>query len=207
MRFEEEGKIIESNEFFAYAKNYERAANILLREISEDTNITEIQCDDPKMDDISLKSDEYGLFPMVYIVRHYLELQLKGLYLSEGGKFKKIKTNHSLQSILDLLCILIGSDRISKITKTYIQKLHRYDASSEALRYPYDNNGTKIELGSPEENIPNAWEYRSILVKRLQANFSYVSRELENLEGELEHEKEVDNEMMAEMRNEMDSFS
>jgi len=207
MKFEENGKMIDSNEFLAYAKNYGRAAKILLREISEDTDIWKIQWDDPKMDDISLKSDEYGLFPILYTVRHYLELQLKGLYLSEGGRFKKIKTNHSLQSLFDLLCALIGSDRISNITKTYIQKLHRYDSSSEALRYPYDNQGTKIELGSPEENISNAYDDRPILVKILHANFSKVYRELENLEGNLEQEREVRNEMMAEIRGELDSFS
>lgn len=194
----EDGKIINPNEFLAYAKNYERAAKILLREISEYTDIWKIQSDDPKMDDISLKFDEYGLFPILYAVRHYLELQIKGLYLSEGGKFENIKTNHSLQSILDLLCTLIGSDRISHITKTYVQKLHRYDSSSEALRYPYDNKGTKIELGSPEENVSNAYDDRSRLVKILQENFSNVSRELENLEGNLNAEKEIKNEMIGE---------
>ncbi len=204
MKFEENGKMIDSNDFLAYAKNYERAAKILLREVSEYTDIWKIQHDDPKMDDISLKSDEYGLFPILYAVRHYLELQIKGLYLSEGGKFKKIKTNHSLQSLLDLLCTLIGSDRISNITKTYVQKLNRYYSSSEALRYPYDNEGPKIELGSPEENISNAYDDRSLLVKTLHANFSKVSRELENLEGELEHEKEMRNEMMADVRGEFD---
>ncbi|MCH7647095.1 MAG: hypothetical protein IIA83_00600 [Thaumarchaeota archaeon] len=194
--------MIEGNEFLAYAKNYERAAKILLREISEYTDIWKIQFDDPKMDDISLKSDEYGLFPILYAVRHYLELQFKGLILANHGEFNKIKT-HNLQKLLHLLEETIGKDRISKEVKQYVQKLHDYDFSSEALRYPYDNNGTKIELGSPEKNISNAYADRSILVKILQADFSKVSRELENLEGNLDAEREMKNEMM----NEYDSFS
>ena len=194
--------MIEGNEFLAYAKNYERAAKILLREISEYTDIWKIQFDDPKMDDISLKSDAYGLFPILYAVRHYLELQFKGLILANHGEFNKIKT-HNLQKLLHLLEETIGKDRISKEVKQYVQKLHDYDFSSEALRYPYDNNGTKIELGSPEKNISNAYADRSILVKILQADFSKVSRELENLEGNLDAEREMKNEMM----NEYDSFS
>lgn len=202
LNFEEDGKMIDGNEFLAYAKNYERAAKILLREISEYTDIWKIQFDDPKMDDISLKSDEYGLFPILYVVRHYLELQFKGLILANHGEFNKIKT-HNLQKLLHLLEETIGKDRISKEVKQYVQKLHDYDFSSEALRYPYDNNGTKIELGSPEKNISNAYDDRSILVKILQADFSKVSRELENLEGNLDAEREMKNEMM----NEYDSFS
>ena len=116
-------KIIDPSEFLAYAKNYERAARILLREISEKVKILDINYDDPKMDDLLLKDNPYGLFPILYAVRHYLELQLKGLYLSEGGDFNKINTTHSLQDILDLLIILIGSNRISNMTKKYIQKL------------------------------------------------------------------------------------
>ena len=191
MRIFSKHKTIDGNEFLAYAKNYERAAKILLREISEYTDISKIQYDDPKMDDILLKSHEYGLFLTLFAVRDYLELQHKELILVNYGEFDKIKKTHILQKLLNMLEGIIGEGKISEEIKQYVQKLHDYDFSSEGLRYPYGNDGIKIELGSPEKNISNSFHDRSILVKKLQENFSNISRDLENLEGDLEAEEET----------------
>ncbi len=191
MKIISKNKTIDGNEFLAYAESYETAAKILLKELVSDINPFEISSDDPKNESLWMRYHEYGLFSILYNIRHYLELKLKGLFLTNGGEFEKIKT-HSLQSLLDKLGNLIGPQSIPEEVKEYIRKLHEYDSSSEELRYPYDNEGNRFWLGSPEEDISNLVAQRKVLVKRLQEDFSKVSSQLTNLEYNLDVKREYE---------------
>lgn len=175
---------IDAAEFLAYAYSYEMVAKIILSDASLDLDTYSIEADDPWQQLIELKFHQYGLFSIFFLVRHYLELKLKGLILSNGGKFLTIKT-HSLKVLIENLGKLIGSDRIPPMVVEYIHSLDRFDATSEGLRYPYDNRGIKFNLGSPEDNISNFNADRQNLINRVQERFELISNHLTNLEHNL----------------------
>jgi hypothetical protein len=199
MKVENKSGVIDANKFLQYARSYENSAKILLDQISQDIDPYSVPLEttheDPRTNRLIVIDHEYGLFSTLYTVRHYLELQLKGIYLANGGNYAKICDNHSLQSVLDLLTCLIGPNRISPMLKQYILRLNDYDSSSVELRYPYDSEGNRLVLGSPEKGISNATADRKELIQKLQKDFSKVSRELENLECNLDVERDMRNEM------------
>lgn len=194
MKVKKENNIINPLDFLAYARSYEIGAKIILNEISKEIDPYDIEIFDKKLPDIrsdilEMKIYSYGLFSAIYLVRHYLELKLKGLFLDNGGNFNEIKDCHSLHSLLDKLGNLIENSRISGGIKEYIMNLHDYDSTSMELRYPYSNTGDQFILGSPDKKISNTVADRQKLVEKLKEGFEFISSELTNLEYNLDAEK------------------
>lgn len=90
------------------------------------------------------------VYPICFLYRQYLELEMKGLYLkySEDSADKKSKTikdvNHSLLKIWNKIKLLLTENanetefQSVDIVEEYITEFHNYDNSSFSFRYPID---------------------------------------------------------------------
>ncbi len=99
------------------------------------------------------------VFPICFLYRQYLELEMKGLYLkySEDSSDEKGKTikavNHSLLKIWNKIKEILteNADETEKqsidIVEEYITEFHHYDQSSFSFRYPIDKE-LKLQFGS-----------------------------------------------------------
>ena len=107
----------------------------------------------------SLFDAPYLYNPTMYMLRHSIELLLKGLIIREEKKKRriaasKIKPNGRLMnrthSLLDLWNYFkslypISENDIIKLNNA-IRKLNKKDFSSDRYRYPYKKNGTPITV-------------------------------------------------------------
>ena len=107
----------------------------------------------------SLFDASYLYNPTVYMLRHSIELLLKGLIIREEKKNRrvaasKIKINgrplnntHSLLVLWNYFKSIypISEDDILTLN-TAISKLNKKDFSSDRYRYPYKKNGTPIPV-------------------------------------------------------------
>lgn len=131
--------------------------------------------------------------PISYLLRHTLELLLKGLIIKELRKdnkkliiknvkvgTKKLDSIHSLlylwdyyKSFISSNSIAIGQDSIKFITKT-IKKIDAKDFSSTRYRYPFDKTGESMDVmpvdicaadiaSDLEQGIPNIFNLAIML--------------------------------------------
>lgn len=124
-------------EFGGYAYGYQTGALTLL-----DSAISE-----PDLQD-------FYIYPVVFLIRHYLELRLKELI--HGLNFLKDQSNsfpdhHNLQNLWkDFKTAYYGQgqtlgDDIIKSTDALIKEFDDIDPNSMTFRYPVDKKGNKIQ--------------------------------------------------------------
>jgi HEPN domain-containing protein len=90
--------------------------------------------------DHMLRGHDYGIIPPLFLFRHYIELQLKGLLIAHGGESMK---THDLDILLEKLLKVNQTNphKLSREVKNFITSLGRLDKNSDGFRYPYTNDG------------------------------------------------------------------
>ena len=86
-------------------------------------------------------------FPVIYLVRHSIELGLKGAILSQTGK---APFGHELNKLWPRV------QGLSDWALNWIREFHDLDTKSDALRYP-DSNVTSFEVGA----LLDDWETKT----------------------------------------------
>jgi hypothetical protein len=126
--------------FAGYTMGYKGAADCLVDSVIRSRNPS--------------KLDTY-IFPILFLYRQYLELEMKGIYLkySHENRLKKIKEikdcSHNLMRIWNRIVPIIteyaseGDIEAVGIVEKYIQQFHNFDTTSISFRYPIDN---KLDL-------------------------------------------------------------
>ena len=124
--------------YLVYGEVYKDAVKTLIDHF--DKNPKELLEHAEKFDDPGsglLPTHAFGILPLVYNFRHYVELKLKGLILM---KDEEIANTHDIFSLLQQLKQISDTKRISKPTEYVIDKLQKCDnRSADAFRYPYDS--------------------------------------------------------------------
>jgi len=167
--------------FAGYCMGYKESADTLIEEAISSKIIR--------------KLDTY-IFPVLFLYKQYLELQMKYIYLkySEDSKKKKQKVigkcSHNLMKIWNIIKPIMNEFASTKDNKTtnivekYIQQYHELDEGSFRFRYPIDIKLNEI-LGDDERiNYINLKER----MNELKSFFTGV-------EGHLESVKDYKNEM------------
>lgn len=95
---------------------------------------------------------EYFMFPMVFLMRHYLELRLKELLHSASALLDgqiNFTLNHKIEELWKALrpALLqvepnLANDPTLIHTDRLVAEFHARDTGSMAFRYPEDRNGT-----------------------------------------------------------------
>lgn len=108
---------------------------------------------------ISIFDAPYLYNPTAFLLRHSIELLLKGLIIRETQKSRRIATNritigsrklnqiHSLESLWNHFKTLypISEEDVVALNKA-IEKLNKKDIGSDRYRYPYKKHGQSIPV-------------------------------------------------------------
>lgn len=133
--------------FLEYTNSYKEAADYLVDSL--------IATNDPT-------SIDRKIYPLVFMYRHYVELEMKTLYLHRGKlDFNRWIKNrgHDLMRIWKTIRqeILDGNPMIEETdinnTEKYIEQLDDIDKGSFNFRYPFDKNMNPVFNESMKLNI------------------------------------------------------
>lgn len=179
-----------SMQFHGYIEGYKNAADILIEHAISTKNI---------------KTLDTFIFPICFLYRQTIELQMKDIYLNYSGDTKKEKKDvlkkkgHSLIGIWNKLKPVITEDASDseieelKIVEEYIKQFHEFDLKSDMFRYPINND---LELFFKHENrlnLPN-------LKDRMNELYNFFS----GVDAKLSAIQDYKNEMMAEYYSYLD---
>jgi len=136
--------------------------------------------------DRQLGYHDYQILPLLFLFRHYLELQLKGLIVQTGAKFR-----HKDHNLRELLNIIKPHDDKRYLTKSpkLISQLSVLDEKSDVFRYPEDTKGKRYF-----QNKKNPIYEQLIRLASLEQIIIITTKELENLEGYFDAVKDSQNE-------------
>ena len=173
----------EAQNYLLYGEVYKNAVNTLIEHF--DKNSDELlehaeRFDDPES--ALLPRHAFGILPLVYNFRHYVELKLKGLILMKGCG---VRTTHDIYALLQKLKEISHSPRISKETDAIINKMQSCDnRSADAFRYPYDSEQKQHFKDNKDflEIVNKFWKFKEAV--------SIVMRDLINVEGDFDHERD-----------------
>lgn len=143
--------------FLQYAEVYKEAVEVLLVDLQN-----------------RVMHHDYQILPTLFLFRHYIELQLKGLILYNGGMQEP---THNISVLLDRLQELDSSAKLPNSSST-IRHLNQIDVGSDAFRYPEDKDMRRFF-----QTIGNEEFYDQITrLSSLKETISTTIGELENLE-------------------------
>lgn len=120
---------------------------------------------------------DYQPLPMLFLFRHYIELQLKGLILQMGGEFDP-DPDHNLTRLLDTLKGL-GSELHLPLCSDIIPRLQNLDAKSTTFRYPFSKDMKRFFQKIGDEKLYMMITTPSSMSKLI----TDIITELENAEG------------------------
>lgn len=160
--------------------NFERTDEEVQKEITNNV--------DP--DILLLPEHDYGIAPLSFLFRHYIEIKLKGLILYKGVDFE---LTHDINKLLDDLKNLVDSERLSDETCLVIEEFQKLDENSDGFRYPYTTRG-KPSL----QNNNDVLKYFNSL-STFKEMVEFVMDDLTNLEGDIDAEKENWEDSMSSM--------
>lgn len=164
-------------EFAGYIHGYKEAADMLITQAISSKYISKL---------------DTWVFPILFLYRQYLELQMKDMVLhygemkTEGKKAFLKDSSHSLIKIwLELKPVLenIASDNKEKndveIVESYIQQLHDRDPNSVVFRYPIGMDLKKALDKEHRINLKNL----SLRMQELENFFNGVDGALSERKG------------------------
>lgn len=174
------------DQFYSYAEVYKETLVTIINEINREHDLFSKNSKD--VHPATLANHDYGILPALFLFRHYIELQLKGMILHNGGELKEIDSVHSIVKLLDLLKQKSNLTMISKKTEKFIFELHHLDTTSQGFRYPFEKSGkrffeTVLERDLDQVNVLSEFTDRAIK----------VICDLENQEGEFDYQKASQN--------------
>ena len=155
------------NTWTGYSMGYKNGADILCNHV-----------------DLTQRSQDTLIFPIIFLYRHYLELIIKEILsdcakiLEEDIKFK----HHNLSSYWEMVksnCSRAVEDEIPSDMKDQIENVIRQlicvDKGSDAFRYPFRTDGTPTLQGITHINIKQFSEQVSKASDALEAISSMLS--------------------------------
>jgi len=169
------------DQFYVYAGVYKEAIVVIINEINKKHDLSSDKS--PDFHSSFLKNHDYGILPALFLFRHYIELELKGLILHKGGTLKEIDSTHGLIDLLKLLAQKSDTPRISEQTKKFILELHELDSTSQGFRYPYEKNGRRFFEKTLEKNLDQVNDLREFMDRATK-----VIGDFENQEGDFYHQ-------------------
>lgn len=144
-----------------------------------------------------LPDHDYGIAPLAFLFRHYIEIKLKGLILYKGDSCER---THDVSRLLEQLRNILnserasGDERLSIETCLIINEFQKLDKNSDGFRYPYGKNDT------PSLQSNNAFLKYFNSLSAFKQMVNYVVDDFTNLEGDIDAEKEHQ-ETLASMSN------
>ena len=160
-------KSSKSEEYFQYAEVYKHAIVSLLEEFSKNPPI-----------------HDYSLAPVLYMLRQYIELQLKGIIAYDKINPKPRKThdvwflyNEALKNVQERYGIG-GFKKPDLEVLQFIESIANFDKNGEAFRYPETSKG---EGFAPIEAI-----FLHSIASDLSDLANKIIGHLENIEGYLD---------------------
>lgn len=184
----------------AYISDYRRAAEVLFAHVDE----TE-------------RDQDTLLFPLVFVWRHHLEIQLKNIIelgryvLGEAGGFKLTGTHDVKKLWEEARRIILAYPHSPPPEPEHIEAMNAMtddladlDEKSDGFRYPKDSRGNPTLAGAPHliglENAHRRFTRAAGLLECIAAELSRVSEYMAEQEAEMHREYGVyqDSEMRAE---------
>lgn len=151
--------------FLQYAEVYKEAVEALLNELQARGLL-----------------HDYQPLPMLFLFRHYIELQLKGLIAYNNGT---VETIHDLATLLDKLKRLDSGVHLPYCSDI-IPRLQKLDAGSDTFRYPLSKDMRRFFQKIGDEQF-------YIKITTLSAMSDLIATtiaELENVEGYYDYLRE-----------------
>ncbi len=168
--------------YLAYGEVYKSALKSLM--INFEKTDEEIQKEiirDVCPDVLLLSEHDYGIAPLSFLFRHYIEIKLKGLILHKGGHFG---LTHDIDKLLSNLKNLVESERLSDETCLIIEEFQNLDKNSDGFRYPYTTKDT------PSLQDKNDFLKYFNSLSTFKEMVEFVMNDLTELEGDMDYEKE-----------------
>jgi hypothetical protein len=159
-----------------YAEGYRRAAEIAFQHVAE-----------------NLRDQDYLLFPIVFLWRHHLELQLKEiirlarLIQNEDSDGPFPKTHRLMQLwLVARPQIEKDPDGICDVVERLLQQVETFDMDSMAFRYPTDRDGNlNIPSSLPHLNLGAVHEQMTRIANFLDAVVTEFTVRLGRLQEQL----------------------
>jgi len=171
-----------AHNYLAYGEVYKSALKSLMVNFEKtDEDVQKEITNNVDPDILLLPKHDYGIAPLSFLFRHYIEIKLKGLILYKGSSFE---ITHNINILLDQLQSLIYSERLSDETCLIIEEFQKLDKNSDGFRYPYT---TKDEPSLQDKN--NFLKYFNSL-STFKEMVTFVMDDLTNLEGDIDAERE-----------------
>lgn len=173
-----------SEHYLQYAEVYKDAINVLLEEYLEH----------PPMHD-------YSLAPILFLLRQYIELQLKGIIMY-NEQTHKIIGSHNIIFLYEKAFKTIeeryGLNELgcpNEDVEKFIYALGNFDKGGQAFRYP-ERKDKKEFFDTPEKM--DAWLHDRIISLPLLVDIAKkIIGDLEGIEGYLDIKKEQEEEELA----------
>jgi len=154
---------------------------------------------------------DYSLAPILFLLRQYIELQLKG-FIMYHEKIHKVEKNHDILWLYKKALVTVkeryGIQEIgaaNEDAEKFIRKLGNFDKTGQVFRYPERSDGTEIFCNPEGIDI---WLYERITSLDLLADIAKkVIGDLEGFEGYLQIKDEQEIDMRAEQMADDDTFT
>lgn len=173
-----------SDHYLQYAEVYKDAIQALLKEYLE-----------------SPPAHDYSLAPILFLLRQYIELQLKGIIMYNEYSHEAI-IEHDIETLYEKAHKNIedkyGLDELGKpnqeVTR-FIRSLGKFDRKAQAFRYPEGKNGKDFFNISIKTD---SWLHERIIsLPKLNDIAEKIIGDLEGIEGYLDAMKENEEENLA----------
>ncbi len=164
--------------YLQYAENYKDSMLVLLKEVSSRS-----------------WGHDYEFAPLLFLFRHYLELQLTGLILygsvvspslrkNLNEFMAKSRTNHSLVMLYEKLKeVEIDKKYWTKELNRLITNFDKLDNRSDRFRYPERNDGNEFYTNDKYFEANFQFYIELTTLSTLKEHIEYAVKSLESLEG------------------------
>lgn len=169
------------NQFYVYASVYRETIVVIINEINKKKDLSSDKS--PDFHSSYLATHDYGILPVLFLFRHYIELELKGMILHKGGTLKEIDNTHGIVNLLNLLEKKAKIPRISELTKKFIKELHELDSTSQGFRYPYEKNGKRFFEKTLDKDLEQVNDLREFMDRATK-----IIGDFENQEGDFNYQ-------------------
>jgi len=173
-----------SEHYLQYAEVYKDAIQVLLQEYMERP-----------------PAHDYSLAPILFLLRQYIELQLKGIIMYNEYSHEVI-TKHDIvylyERALETIKERYGLDELgqpNEDTVKFIYSLREFDEKGQAFRYPETSDGNEF---FDESTVIDPWlDGKITSLPELNTVAEKVIRDLEGIEGYLDLKRENEQEYFA----------
>lgn len=186
-----------ANTYLAFGEIYKSTLKTLMKhfEMSDEDEQKEIdKMTDP--DILLLRDHSYGIMPLAFLFRHYIEITLKGLILYKGRSWEQ---THDISKLLGQLKNILDSEKtgsdewLSVKTCIIINEFQKLDKNSDGFRYPYNKDTPSLQNNKEFLKYFNSLSTFKQMIDCVMFDFT-------NLEGNIDNEKNFQ-ETLASMPN------